>query len=482
MITKTPTSLIPLLRDITLTDIRHHFASNTLTSTQLVRAYLQRIAEVDSEFNSVIETNPNAALIAQVQDSERSLGCEASSLHGIPILLKDNIPTLDATETTCGSLALIGAKLTQEAAVVTALRSAGAVILGKANMAEWVGFRSTSGCSGWSARGGQTYGPFVKGSKASGSSSGSAVATSLGLCFAAIGTESCYSIVSPAEKSGVVGYKPTRDLIPSDGIIYASRKQDTVGVLTRTVEDAMHVISTLVSESMICNPLRSLPRNIDAVKFLDEFSNACCPGKMDLTGLRIGVPMDLFNFDTMPQCKLKAFDQTLSQLKAKGAKIATDIDVVGAREFEALSQAEKQIVLDTDMKIAINAYLKSLHINPQNINDLQGLIDFTKDCPGEEYPTRNVAGLERAQATDSDNTLYKAMLEKDKYLASCIEETLNRSGCDVLLVPTFSVTLQTFAAKGGSPVISVPVGIYPEEASVEIDPNNGLITVAPGIP
>jgi amidase len=189
MTTNLSSSPLPTLRDLTLADVVHHFKAGTLTSTQLVRAYLTRIAEVNHEFNSVIEVNPDALAIAQARDTERTQGHYRSMLHGLPILLKDNIPTLDATETTCASLALIGAKPAKEAAVVTALRNAGAVILGKANMAEWVGFRSSSGCSGWSPRGGQTMGPYVKGSKASGSSGGCAVATALGLCFAAIGTE-----------------------------------------------------------------------------------------------------------------------------------------------------------------------------------------------------------------------------------------------------------------------------------------------------
>ncbi|KAF1358276.1 amidase signature enzyme [Lizonia empirigonia] len=472
MSSNTPLSPFPPLRYINLADIHQYFASNTLNSTQLVRTYLSRITEVDREFNSVIETNPDALAIAQARDTERANGHRSSILHGIPILLKDNIPTLDSTETTCGSLALIGAKPAQEATVVTALRNAGAVILGKANMAEWVGFRSTSGCSGWSARGGQTCGPFVKGSKASGSSSGSAVATALGLCFAAIGTETCYSIVSPAEKSGIVGYKPTKDLLSSEGIIYASKRQDTVGVLARTVEDAMLVVLEIVSKMTEGNSKDSIPRSIDSAEFLDN-----------LKGFRIGVPLDLTDLKNIPVCKLDAFGRTLFRLEAMGgATIVTDIKVEGVREYEGLSQEEKQIVLDTDMKIAIEDYLKRLQANPHNIHNLRDLIEFTKACPGEEYPVRNVAGLERAERADPEGELYKVMVEKDKYFADCIETTLDRFCCDLLLIPDLSVTLQTFAAKGGSPVLSVPIGHYPKGTPTDLDPKNDLITTAPGIP
>ncbi|KZM20088.1 Amidase [Ascochyta rabiei] len=476
-------SSIPCLRDITLTDIHHHFASNALTSTQLVRAYLCRIAEVDQEFNSVIQTNPDALTIAQARDIERALGFHGSILQGVPILLKDNIPTLDATETTCGSLALVGTTSTREATVVTALRSAGAVILGKANMAEWAGFRSTSGCSGWSARGGQTYGPFVKGSKASGSSSGSAVATALGLCFAAIGTETCYSIVSPAEKSGIVGYKPTRDLIPSEGIIHASKRQDTVGVLTRTVKDAMLITYTLVLESLNCSSPRYLPGNPDSTVLMENLLAACYSKKTDLTGVRIGIPLDLIDFGDIPECKLEAFEDTLSLLETKsGAEIVRDVRVEGVCEYEGLSQEEKQVVLDTDMKIAIEAYLSDWKTDKQGISNLQDLIDFTKTCAEEEYPTRNVAGFERAQATDPESALYTTMLKKDEKFAGCLERTLDRYGCDVLVIPILSVTLQAFAAKAGSPVLSVPMGYYPEGTPIETDPKNGLIAKAPGIP
>lgn len=180
---------LPLLNNITIPEIQQGLDQGYFTSIDLVKAYLARIYQVDHEYHSVIETNPDALSIAQSLDAERVEQGRRSLLHGVPILLKDNIPTLDGTETTCGSLALAGCKPLEEAAITASLRKAGAIILGKTNMAQWAGFRSTSGCSGWSARGGQTKGVYFPGMKAGGSSSGSAVATALGLCFAAIGTE-----------------------------------------------------------------------------------------------------------------------------------------------------------------------------------------------------------------------------------------------------------------------------------------------------
>jgi amidase len=179
---------IPLLRHATLSDLHNAISQRSITSEQLVKAYTARIHEVNPEFNAITELNPSARREAHLLYSPSS---SPNALHGIPILIKDNIPTLDQTHTTCGSLALIGARPAHEATVVTALRKAGAVILGKANMAEWSGFRSTSGCSGWSARGGQGRGVYFPGMKASGSSGGCATAVALGLCGAAVGTEVC---------------------------------------------------------------------------------------------------------------------------------------------------------------------------------------------------------------------------------------------------------------------------------------------------
>ncbi|KAF3052489.1 hypothetical protein E8E11_010946 [Didymella keratinophila] len=424
----------PSLKDITLTEIQRLSDAGALTSTQLVQTYLARITEVDYEFNSVIETNPDAITDAQARDAERAAGKTRSPLHGLPILLKDNMPTLDNTETTC-----------------------------KANMAEW------------------TYGPYVRGSKASGSSSGSAVATALGLCFAAIGTETCWSIVSPAEKSGIVGYKPTKDLIPSEGIICASKKQDTVGVLTRTVEEAVLITNALIAATGDSESLQLLPRSIKTPEYTDRLSDALRSRRtgLDLRGLRIGVPTEML--ESTPEFRLEAFGRALFRLESNGVKVINQVAVPGLREFANLSQQESQIVLDTDMKVAINDYFSNLQTNSQSINSLQDLIRFTKTCPEEEYPARNVAGLERAQATDPESKLYKAVLKKDEYFAGCVSNALDRYNCDVLLVPFLSSVLQTFAAKAGSPVLSVPLGVYPEDTPV-VDPKNGLITEAPGLP
>jgi amidase len=422
----------------------------------------------------------------------------SSLLHGIPILLKDNIVTLDAMEATCGSYALIGAKPAKESAAVTILRNAGAIILGKANLAEWAGFRSTSGCSGWSARGRQSQGIYHPGQKPSGSSSGSAISTALGLCFASIGSEvsleilhlpnprdirlrkekqTGFSVVSPAEKSGVIGFKPTRGLIPSDGIIFSSQELDTLGLLTRTVQDAdsiLHEIRAWSTPSVFVPQRNSRTRPLSLGSYYGT----------SLTGLRIGVPYRfLGEADKLGELKSNEFAQVVCRLEKAGAEVIQGIDVQGADIYEGLPNASKEIVLLTHIKIAMDDYLSGLGQNPNNLRSLQDIIDFTKECEEEEYPQRNIEFLECAQATDPDDPLYKAMLRMDEYFArEGIAGTLDRHKVDVLMMPTLSATMQSFAAKAGSPVISVPMGAYPDGTEVDIDRSNGLVTVASNIP
>jgi len=474
----TPTNAqpnIPRLDHLTLPTIQTGYQNRLFTAVDLTSACLTRIRETNPTFHAVAEVNPDATSTAQHLDAERLTKGPRGPLHGIPILVKDNIPTLDATSTTCGSMALVGAKPAQEAEVVSAVRKAGMVILGKGNMAEWAGFRSTSGCSGWSGRGGQTTGIHYPGTKASGSSGGCAVAVALGMCFAALGTETCYSIVSPAEKSGIVGFKPTRNLLSSEGLIHASKRLDTVGVLTRTVSDAALLLIGLVQHS------DHLPAQTKQ-KIVQDLSTA--NSIPQLHGIRIGIPSSLSDMQNLPACKKTAFERTLKLLESAGATIVRNITVTGAKGWEALPQEAKDIVLNTDMRISINDYLASLATNPHNVRNLEDIIAFTKGHPAEQYPQRNVEGLERAQASDPIDLLYKNMLAKDEYYTGegGFDAALCRKCCDVMLVPTLSVTMQSFAAKAGSPVMSVRMGVFPRDTPVERDARNGLVNVAPGIP
>ncbi|PVI00212.1 amidase signature enzyme [Periconia macrospinosa] len=468
----------PFLLTLTLSQASALLKTHQLTSYSLVHTYLTRIDEVNDTYNAVLQTNPSALEEASFRDLER-LHLDPSSvenlsiLHGIPIMLKDNIVTLDdSMEATCGSLALVGAKPAEESAVVGALRRAGAVILGKANMAEWSGFRSTSGCSGWSGRGGQATGIYYKGMKASGSSTGCAIAVALGLCFAAIGTETSWSIVSPAERSAVVGFKPTRNVIPSDGIIHASRIQDTLGVLARTVEDAGLLVSILACDDEVHPKVLKKP-----LSTIGDRNSA------SLGNIRVGVPGRLLEIADISGVRMEAFRQVLDMLQTQGAKIDSSITIEGTEEYDALSGEEKQIVLDTDMKTAVNIYLSKLQTNPNKIHTLDDIIAFTKACPEEEFPDRNVAVLERSNATNPENELYKKMLERDKYFGGegGIPGALKRYNVDVILMPCLSPMMSIFAAKAGSPVLSLPMGVFSSDTEIKLDVR-GMIDIAPGIP
>ncbi|KAF2106409.1 amidase signature domain-containing protein [Lophiotrema nucula] len=469
---------VPKLLDCTLEDLYKGVEEGSFTSVQLVEAYLARIEEVNDEFRAVIETNPDAMEIARRLDEERRSARKGSLglLHGLPILLKDNIVTIDRMQATCGSLALVGAKPERESAITTCLRQSGAVILGKANMAEWAGFRSTSGCTGWSARGGQAKGIFVPGMKASGSSTGSAIAVALGLAAASIGSETIFSIVSPAERCGIIGFKPSRGMLPSEDIIFASQRLDTLGILSRTVKDSLTVLCELTSQAG--GHIRGHPRDM----LRRSICRSC--SSLDLRGMRIGIPGNICELKDIHSARLKEFEKIQALLQTLGVEIVQDVNIVGAEEFENLPQTSKEIIFDTDLKIAINSYFKNLKDTPEGIRSLQDLIDCTKSCKAEEYPQRNVAGFERAQQTNPDAILYKRMLKREAYFAKKggIAGALDHYDLDVLLVPALSVTMQTFATMAGSPVMSVPLGIFPPATKVEHDAKNGFVTVAAGIP
>jgi len=234
--------------EATIDDLQSRMAAGTLTARTLTAAYLQRIADIDRagpKLNAVIELNPDALATADSLDAERKAGRLRGPLHGIPILIKDNIDTADRMATTAGSLALVGAKPQRDAHLVSRLRAAGAVILGKTNLSEWANYRGNNSSSGWSGRGGQTKNPYALDRSPSGSSSGSAAAVAANLCVIAIGTETNGSIMSPASANGIVGVKPTVGLVSRAGIIPIAASQDTAGPMTRTVRDAALVLAAI---------------------------------------------------------------------------------------------------------------------------------------------------------------------------------------------------------------------------------------------
>jgi amidase len=312
--------------------------SGATTSAALTQAYLARIAKLDRAgpaLNSIIATNPRALAMAQALDAERQAGHLRGPLHGLPLLIKDNIETLDPLPTTAGSLALAQAYHDTDAPLIARLRAAGAVILGKTNLSEWANFRSAHSVSGWSAVGGQTLNPYATRFNPSGSSSGSAAAAAASLCAAAVGTETNGSILSPAARCGLVGFKPTVGRVSGVGVVPLSPRQDTAGPLARSTLDAAAVFEAM-AEGGFENP----PSRADLEAFRVQ-------------GLRIGV------LAPAPQAHPEAarrWSEWYQPLKAEGAVL---IEVEPPRSFTQMEDAEP-IVLMWEFKAAINEYLRRL--------------------------------------------------------------------------------------------------------------------------
>src|SRR5690242_15246074 len=280
------------LDELTITELQQGLQSGKYSSRSLVEKYSNRINDIDRRgptLRSVIELNPDAESIAAALDRERKERGARGPLHGIPILIKDNIDTHDRMMTTAGSLALVGAKPMQDATVAKKLRDAGAVILGKTNLSEWANFRGSNSTSGWSGRGGQTRNPYALDRNPSGSSSGSAAAVSANLCVAAIGTETNGSIVSPSSVCGIVGVKPTVGLVSRSGIIPIAASQDTAGPMTRTVRDAAILLEVLAGRDERDSATADIPSDLDS-----RYAGAL---KLHaLKGARIGVLRGPFGF------------------------------------------------------------------------------------------------------------------------------------------------------------------------------------------
>lgn len=334
--------------EATIDDLQRRMAAGELTARALTQAYLDRIAEVDRagpKLNAVIELNPDALAIADRLDAERKAGRVRGPLHGIPVLIKDNIATADKMETTAGSLALVGQKPPRDAHIVTRLREAGAVILGKSNLSEWANFRGNGSVSGWSGRGGQTRNPFALDRNPSGSSSGSAAGVSANLCVFAIGTETNGSIVSPASVCGIVGFKPTVGLVSRSGIIPISASQDTAGPMTRTVRDAALVLQAISGPDARDAATGDIPAGLGM-----DFAAALKP--QALKGARIGVLRGPFGFRPWMDPILAS---ALAKMRAAGAEV---IDL-GEPNFGAMSNASFQVML-YEFKAGLNAYFAEL--------------------------------------------------------------------------------------------------------------------------
>jgi amidase len=363
------------LEEVTIAELQEAMEEGDLTARSLVRAYLRRIDAIDfhgPRLNSVIEINPDALEIARELDRERKNGKVRGPLHGIPVLLKDNIDTGDKMLTTAGSLALVGAPAPQDSTVAAKLRAAGAIILGKTNLSEWANFRSMHSSSGWSGRDGQTRNPYVLDRNPCGSSSGSGVAPSANLTAVSIGTETDGSIVCPASINGVVGIKPTVGLVSRAGVVPISASQDTVGPYGRTVADAAAVLGALVSKTR--DPRDPATRdNPDQVTDYTQFVRPD-----GLKGARIGVAragVTGYSEETD-----RVFDAAVAAIKAAGADVFDPVNIPTIDQINA--GAEEITVLIYEFKRDLNAYLATRVGVP--IKTLADAIKFNLDHAEQE--------------------------------------------------------------------------------------------------
>lgn len=455
------------MEELTLREIQDRMAAGELTARHLTESYLARIREIDQagpHLNSVIEINPDALEIADALDRERSTGTIRSPLHGIPILLKDNIATADRMQTTAGSLALVGSRVAQDATVAAKLRAAGAVILGKTNLSEWANFRSTHSVSGWSSRGGQTRNPYALDRNPCGSSSGSGVAVAANLCAAAVGTETDGSIICPSHTCGIVGIKPTLGMISRAGIVPIAHSQDTAGPMARTVEDAALMMTALAG-----------PDLRDAITLDDSRSWMGAEGvdtnlrldKGGLQGARIGVVRNLGDF--LPRVNA-IFEESLRALRDLGAEIVDPADIATIKQ---LDEAEFEVLL-YEFKADLDAYLTSLGPDA-SVHSLADIIAFNEAHREEVMPIFGQELMLMAQE--------KGPLTDEKYLAALatchrlardegIDATLRQHSLDAIIAPSggpawlidhvcgdhYGGGSSTPAAVAGYPSITVPAG------------------------
>ena len=360
--------------EATIPELQEQMKAGRLTSAALTSAYLQRIADFDKTgptLNAVIEVNPDALNSAHQLDAERRAGHVRGPLHGIPVLIKDNIDTADKMQTTAGSLALIGQKPPRDAFVAARLRAAGAVILGKTNCTEWANFRANNPSSGWSGRGGQTRNPYVLDRNPSGSSSGSGAATSANLCAAAIGTETNGSILSPSSACGLVGFKPTVGLVSRDGIIPIAASQDTAGPMTRTVADTALILAAIAGPDERDAATQTIPAGL-----LGELAMPLKPGA--LRGARIGVVRGPFGFHSRMDPVLT---KLVEVLRAAGAEVVDPVKVDSLGKFGSAAGD----LLSYEFKDGINRYLATPgRVTP--MKTLADLIAFNEAHRAEEMP------------------------------------------------------------------------------------------------
>ncbi|GAB2533460.1 amidase [Rufibacter soli] len=449
------------LNEATIQELQQKMQKGELSSRQITQMYLDRIKAIDKsgpKINSVIEVNPDALKIADAMDQERKAGKLRGPLHGIPVMVKDNIDTGDKMATTAGALALADNKASKDAFIVARLRAAGAVLIGKTNLSEWANFRSTESSSGWSSRGGQTRNPYVLDRTPCGSSSGSGVAVAANLCTVAVGTETNGSIVCPAAVNGLVGFKPTVGLVSRSGIIPISHTQDTAGPLARTVTDAALLLGVLagVDAADAVTKESTGKAYADYTQFLDPNG---------LQGKRIGVEKSFLKghvgIDELLQ-------QALTLLKSKGATI---VEVEMMKKIREVS-SKSFLVLQYEFKDGVNKYLATSN---GKVRSLKEVIEFNKRNEAQAMPFFKQEILEMSEKLGNLNTkeYQEAVTKQVAGSRAAINQLMEEHKLDAITGPSYGPSwcidlvngdsstgygLSTPAALAGFPHITLPMG------------------------
>lgn len=456
------------LEEITAATLQEGMQTGKYTARSITEAYLARIDAMNQQgpsLRAVIEVNPEALSIADQLDEERKAGKVRGPLHGIPVMIKDNIDTADQMQTTAGSLALVGSKVKQDAFIVEQLRKAGVVLLGKTNLSEWANFRSTRSSSGWSGRGGQTRNPYVLDRNPCGSSSGSGVAVSASLCTIAIGTETNGSIVCPSSANGIVGIKPTVGLVSRSGIIPISHSQDTAGPMARTVTDAALLLGALTGT----DPRDAITKESEGKRYDDymQFLDKSDRRSDGLKGMKIGVGRNFFGFHEKVD---QLMEDAISTMKAQGATFIDLETVIPENELDDASFD----VLQYEFKAGLNQYLFGLGADAP-VKTLKDVIAFNKAHRQEEMPYFEQEILVMSEEKGGlDAPEYKKALETVRRVSRTdgIDKMIREHQLDAIIAPTGGpawptdlITGDHFlggssspAAMAGYPNITVPAG------------------------
>ncbi|XVF45484.1 hypothetical protein PTKIN_Ptkin02bG0210300 [Pterospermum kingtungense] len=445
------------IKEATVHDLQLAFAKGQLTSRQLVEFYIEEIHRLNPLLRGVIEVNPDALYQADKADKDRkakSPGASLGGLHGIPILLKDNIATKDKMNTTAGSLALLGSIVPRDAGVVTRLRKSGAIILGKASLSEWAHYRDNNAPSGWCAVSGQGRNPYNLSADPCGSSSGSAISVAANMAAVTLGTETDGSILCPSNNNAVVGIKPTVGLTSRAGVIPITPRQDTVGPMCRTVADAVYVLDAIAGLDY------NDKATIEASKYVPRGGYKQFLKPDGLKGKRLGLLRELFDLGN-ETFFTKVFERHFNTLRQRGAVLVDKIDISKFAAAYSSNVDYESIAMAAEFKLAINSYLQELVVS--RVRSLKDLIAFNNKYSNSEKTKEYGQQLFLdAEATNGIGKKEKeALLNLAKMSRDGFEKLMIENKLDALLTPFASYSY--ILARGGYPGIIVPAG-YDVEA------------------